>query len=248
MQIALNSATVSSAAPAMSPDDTKKLSEQLKNMSKEEKRRWAMQNAKNFMPATGVHVNKDMDNQPVNDAVKSVTDQQAKDLQNFNALNELRSKLLAIEKNDQPQKDEALKKFQAVTGTTYDPSSSFVYATGEMGEVQAAKFDRAVGEYRKTVLPLFNSELKEKLNCVLQLEQNLLSTYTPIEEAIALTKYGDDAQETSNKMHLMMGHMNVLQKVRTSIETYNEILTQYADRYAAVMKVTPVKEQNEKKE
>jgi hypothetical protein len=247
VQVALNNATVSSSAPAITAEDGKKLAAQLKNMTPEEKQRWAMQNAKNFMPKAALHVNKDMDNQPVTDAVKCVTDQQAKDLQNFNALNELRMKIGAIEKKYESKKEEAVKTFQSVTGTLYDPSSTIVYAVGEMSDAEGAKFEKAVGEYRKTILPLYNSELSDKLMCVRQAEQELVSTYMPIEEKIASTNYADQAQENSNKMHLIMGHMNVLQKVKTTIDMFDEIFSRAADQYAALMKAVPVKELNEKK-
>ena len=42
-----------------------------------------MQNAKNFMPSAAAHANKDMDNQPVTDAVNSVIEQQTKDIKNI---------------------------------------------------------------------------------------------------------------------------------------------------------------------
>jgi hypothetical protein len=247
LQVATNNAAMSSSTPTMNAEDAKMLSEKLKKMTKEEKKQWAMQNAKNFMPTTAVHVNKDIDNQPVNEAVKCVTDQQTKDIQKFNALTEFRSQLDAIEKNYKPKVEEVLKKFQAVTRTTYDPSSSMLYGLGEMNDEEAARFEKAVGEYKKTVLPIYNNEMKEKLNCVLQAEQALVPTYTPVEGKIASTHYGDDAQETVNKMHLYAGHINVLQKVKTYIGIFEEILSDYADQYAALMKIKSAKEVNNNK-
>jgi hypothetical protein len=173
MQVALNNSmisSISSPAPVMNAEDAKKLADQLKNMTKEEKQQWAMQNAKNYMPSTTVHVNKDIDNQPVNEAVKCVTDQQTKDIQNINVSTDFRTQLSTIEKKYESKKEEALKKFQAVTGTTYNPSSSIPYVTGESSDVEDARFEKAVEEYRKTVLPIYNSEMNEKLNCVLQAE------------------------------------------------------------------------------
>jgi hypothetical protein len=96
------------------------------------------------------------------------------------------------------------------------------------------------------VLPMYNSEMKEKLNYVLQAEKDLAAAYSPVEEKIALTNYADDAQEPSNKIHLIMGHMNVLQQVKTKIDTFDAIISDFADRYSALMKIQSVKEVNKK--
>jgi len=50
-------------------------------MTQAEKVQWAMQNATKFMPSTGAHVNKDMDNKKVNDAVEYIQKLQRNDLQ-----------------------------------------------------------------------------------------------------------------------------------------------------------------------
>jgi hypothetical protein len=88
--------------------------------------------------------------------------------------------------------------------------------------------------------------MKEKLNFILQVEKDLVTTYTLVEEKIASTHYADDAQEPSNKLHLIVAHINVLNKVNTVIESFGAILSDYADQYAAVMKLEPVKEVSKK--
>jgi hypothetical protein len=226
----------------MTVEDGKKLSEKLKKMTKEEKQQWAMQNAKNFMPSTAVHANKDMDNQPVTDAVNTVVEQQAKDIKNISTSTEINLQFSAIEKIYEPKEKEALKVFQLVTHTTYDPSSSMVYVLGEASDAEIAKFDKAVEVYKKSVLPIYNSAMKEKIDCVLQSEHSIDSTYTLLEGKIAATHYGDDAQEPVNKMHLIAGHVGVLQKVRTTMGVFEQILSDYADKYAALMKIMSVKE------
>jgi hypothetical protein len=80
----------------------------------------------------------------------------------------------------------------------------------------------------------------------MQAEQGLVPTYTLVEEKLASTDYSDDAQEPVNKLHLIMAHLNVLQKVRTNMEIFAEVLSQYADQYAALMKIPSVKEVNKK--
>jgi hypothetical protein len=242
MQIAANNAAMPSSTSTMTAEDGKKLSEKLKNMTKEEKRQWAMQNAKNFMPSAAAHANKDMDNQPVTDAVNSVVERQTKDIKNIGPATDINMQFVAIEKKYQPKKEDALKRFQLITRTTYDPSSSMVYVLGESSEAEAARFDKAVEEYKKSVTPIYNSEMREKFTCILQSEHSTDSTYTLLEGKIAATQYGDNAQEPVNKMHLIAGHMSVLQKVRTTIGVFEQILSEYADKYAALMKIMPVKE------
>jgi uncharacterized protein YdiU (UPF0061 family) len=117
-----------------------------------------------------------------------------------------------------------------------------------MSSEEAARFEKAVEEYKKTVLPMYNSEMNEKLNCVMQAEHGLVSTYTLVEEKLASTGYGDDAQEPSNKLHLIVAHLNVLQKVKTDIDIFAQVLSQYADQYAALMKKPSVEEVNKKKD
>jgi hypothetical protein len=249
-QIAANNAAMPSSISTMTAEDGKKLSEKLKKMTKEEKQQWAMQNAHNFMPSAAAYVNKDMDNQQVTDAVNNVVEQQAKDIKILNTASDVNLQFIAIEKKYEPKKKDALKSFQTITHTTYDPSSSMVYVLGEASDVEAALFDKAIEEYKKSVIPVYNSEMKEKINCVLQSEHSIDSTYTFLEGKIAATQYGDDAQEPVNKMHLIAGHLGVLQKVRITMGVFEQILSDYADKYAALMKIMPVKEvrHNEKEE
>jgi hypothetical protein len=246
IQLATSNAAMSPATSTMNAEDGKKLSEKLKKMTKEEKRQWAMQNAQNYMPSPTVRVNKDINNQPVTEAVKCVTDQQEKDLKSMNMSTDYTVQFNTVEQKYKPKIEEALKKFQTVTRTEYSPSSPGPYIFGEYSDEEAARFNKAVEEYKKTVLPMYNSEMNEKLNCVMQAEQGLVPTYTLVEEKLASTDYSDDAQEPVNKLHLIMAHLNVLQKVRTNMEIFAEVLSQYADQYAALMKIPSVKEVNKK--
>ena len=244
MQVALNNSMTSPSPPVMNAEDAQKLSERLEKMTEEEKQQWAMQNAKNFMPSAAGHVNKDMDNQPVTEAVKYVTDQEGKDLKLMNMTADYTAQFNTSEQKYKPNIEEALKKFQTVTHSTYSPSDPYIM--GEFSNEEAAKFEKAIEDYRKTVLPIYNSEMKEKLNCVLQGEQDLVTTYTPLEVKIASTDYGDDAQEPVNKQHLIMAHVSVLQKVKTNVDIFEEVLSKYADQYAALMKIKSVKEVTKK--
>lgn len=246
IQLATSNAVMSPATSTMNAEDGKKLSEKLKKMTKEEKRQWAMQNAQNYMPSPTVRVNNDINNQPVTEAVKCVTDQQAKDLKSMNLTTDYTVQFSTVEQKYKPKIEEALKKFQTVTRTEYSPSSPGPYILGEYSDEEAARFNKAVEEYKKTVLPIYNSEMNEKINLLMQAEQGLVPTYTLVEEKLASTDYSDDAQEPVNKLHLIMAHLNVLQKVRTNMEIFAEVLSQYADQYAALMKKPSVNEVNKK--
>jgi len=252
IQLATGNTAMSPATSTMNAEDAKTLSEKLDKMTEEEKQQWAMQNAQNYMPSTTAHVNKDIDNQPVTEAVKCVTDQQAKVLESMNLTTDYYTvstvQFNTVEQKYKPKIEEALKKFQTITRTTDSPSSPDPFFLGEMSSEEAARFEKAVEEYKKTVLPMYNSEMNEKLNCVMQAEQSLVSTYTLVEEKLASTGYGDDAQEPSNKLHLIMAHLNVLQKVKTDIDIFAQVLSQYAEQYAALMKKPSVEEVNKKKD
>jgi len=123
------------------------------------------------------------------------------------------SQLDKIEKKYEAQKDAVLKNFQAKTKTEYNPSTSSVYGFGEASDQEVARFEQAVAEYKKEILPIYNNELKEKLDFVLKEEKALTKKYAKVEEKLASTNYSDDAQEHVNKMHLIMAHKNVLQQV-----------------------------------
>ncbi len=242
LQIA-NNASITGSTPTsmMSPDEAKKLSEQMKKMTPEERKQWAMQNAKNFLPATNVHVNKDMNNQQVTEAVQFVTKQQEIDMQDINKLPEYLSVFKEIEAKYKPRKDEVLKRFQSASGTTFDPSYSTQYILGEASEEEIAEYNKALTEYKKNIVPIYDNEMNEKLRCVIQTKQNIITKYKQVEEKIALTHYIDDAKEPSNRGHLIMGHLNVLQKVRDTMDLYEGVMHEYANQYSHLLNLEPVK-------
>jgi hypothetical protein len=246
MQSSVGQAAVSPATPAMTPEEARKLSDRLKSMSQAERQQWAVENANKYSPQASAHVNKDMNNRPVNEAVKCVTDQQESDLQEKNFFIDFTTRFRAIEEKYKSQKDDALKKFQTATGTTTDPSSSFEYVFGEASDEEAAKFNSALELYRSTILPIENNEMREKLDTLLQAEHHLVRTYGPVEDKIALTHYTDDALEPANKLQLIGGHSNVLRKVQSVLEEYHRVVSEYSDRYAAVMRLKPANEAGNK--
>jgi hypothetical protein len=241
LQIANNAAiTGNTSAPMMNPEEAKKLQEKLKTMTPEERKQWAMQNAQSMMPTGNVHASRDMNSPQVTEAVRVVTERMEKDMQDIAKPTDYSSQFAAIEAKFKPQKNEAIKKFQTAARTTDDPSTGRG-GLGEASDEEIARYDKAFELFKKTVVPIYSNEMIEKLRCVIQTDQSLVKKYKPIEEQIALTHYIDDAKEPSNRGHLIMGHMNVLQTLRRNMDFYEDILFQYASQYATLMGLDPVK-------
>jgi hypothetical protein len=235
LQLAANNSMSNSNTP-VNAEEGKDLADKLDKMSKEEKMKWAMQNAANYMPSAKAHANKDMNNRKVNDAVKYIMKNQGAEMDNINSLANCGKKLDEIEKKYKDQREKVLNKFQSVTNSSYDPSSSSPYIYGEASDQQVAKMNKAIEEYKKEIIPIWNNELKEKLNFILKEEKDYTAKYTIIEEKIAATNYSDDAQEQVNKMHLIRAHHGVLQQVISYIESLKSVISDYANQYAALMK------------
>ena len=230
------------AAAMMNPEEAKKLQEKLEKMTDEEKQQWAMQNAQRMMAGANVHANRDMNNQQVTEAVRIVTEQDQKDMKDIDVTkaSDYSSPFMVIEAKFKPQKDEAVKKFQTTTHTTDDPSAFRAFGEGSAEEI--AKYEKAVEAFKKTAVPIYDREMMEKLGYIVQKNQSLTKKYKPIEEQIALTHYSDDAKEPSNKGFLITGHSGVLQNVTRNMDSYENVLFQYASQYAKMMGLEPVKE------
>jgi hypothetical protein len=231
------------AAAMMNPEEAKKLQEKLEKMTDEEKQQWAMQNAQRMMAGANAHANRDMNNQQVTEAVRIVTEQDQKDLKDIDVTkaNDYSSQFIAIEAKFKPQKDEAIKKYQTATRSTDDPSTGRT-GGGEASEEEIARYNKAFEVFKKTVVPIYNREMIEKLGCLIQLNQSFIQKYRPIEQQIALTHYVDDAKESVNRARLIMAHQGILQHVTGNMDPYQDVLFQYANKYAQLMSLEPVKE------
>ncbi len=223
LQLAVNVASMPSGGPSMSVQDAKALKEKMKNMSKEEKIKWAIENAGKMMPQNAAHASKDMNNKPVNDAVASVTTAQEPDMMYYAAPTDFGQKSAAIEAKYRPALESAKEKFRTESGMEVT-----IIAEGTEA-MWKAKYAGALQEYKKTVIPIFNAELKEKRDYLGQLIRTLIPKATPVEATIASTHYADDAKENSNKSLLILAHLRVLGKVQEFLGAYGEIF----DRSAA---------------
>ena len=228
-----NSMTIASPMGNMTPERAKDLAEKMKKMSPDEKQQWAMQYAQGMMSnAPAARVNKDIDNAVVNDAVEYVTGRLEEEMTERSKPTEVTETLMSIENRYLPQKDALLKSFQITSGVNHDPASSSPYIFGEATDAQIARYNKALGDWKKNILLVYNAELKEKLDYVRTKTRELITKYRTTEEKIGETDYGDIAAEPVNKSHLYNAHKAVLEKVMGIYSTFDSILRDYSARYS----------------
>lgn len=228
-----NSMTAASPMGNMTPDQAKELSEKLKKMTPAEKQQWAMQYAQGMMNnAPAARVNRDIDNTVVNNAVEYVTGKLEEEIIGHPNPTEVPESLMTIENKYLPQKDALLKIFQIASGINHDPASSNPYIFGEAGDAQIASYNKALGDWKKNIVVVYNAELKEKMDYVMAKTRDMITRYRTTEEKIGATDYGDDAKETVNKSHLYNAHKAVLEKVMGLYNSFDSVLKDYSARYS----------------
>lgn len=235
LQAAASMSALPAAKPTMTPEEAKKMTEKLKSMSKEEKLKWAMENANSAM-LTG-RVNRDIDNPVVTDAVKYVSDEQSKEGFDLGAVTRTDSVFRTVDEKYRPGRDALLKTFQKESGIQYDPISSSPYIFGEASEKQVQKFERALAAYKKEIIPVLNSEMNEKTAWLSKQKQMLTERYRITEEKIATTHYFDDAKETVNRTQLILAHTKVLRNVIEIMGSYQKVLQEYSKLYTSILKI-----------
>jgi hypothetical protein len=233
-QLAANN-SITSASPMgnMTPGQAKELSEKMKKMTPAEKQQWAMQYAQGMMNnAPAAHVNRDIDNTVVNDAVEYITGRLEEEMKALPNPAEVPEYLLTIENKYQPQKESLLKTFQTASGVNHDPASSSPYVFGEASKAQIASYNKALSDWMTNILVVYNAELNEKSGYVMAKTRDLVTKYSTTEEKIGATHYGDDAGEIVNKSHLYNAHKAVLEKVMGLYNSFDSILKDYSARYS----------------
>ena len=248
-QTATNAALTSSApGTAMTPEQADALSKKLDKMTDAEKQQWAMQNAQAMMNTGGAHANQDVDNDVVNDAVNYITkqrDQETKqmqqDLRDHNNPNDLSAQLKKIEDKYLSQKNAILKTLQDALGDKTLTLSNYMYGGGEASDAEIARQTKAVNDFLKNIAPIYDAELIDKLSYIKTLGQNVVTKYSTLEQKVVATHYGDDAEEAINKNHLFMAQQTVISKVMEIFGNYEDILGGYADEYAKMQNIQPVK-------
>jgi hypothetical protein len=228
-----NSITAASPMGNMTPDQAKELSEKVKKMTPAEKQQWAMQYAQGMMNnAPAAHVNRDIDNTVVNDAVEYITGRLEEEMKALPNPTEVPEYLMTIENKYQPQKETLLKTFQTTSGVNHDPASSSPYIFGEASDAQIARYNKALNDWKKSITEVYNAEMNEKTGYVMTKIRDLVAKYSTTEEKIGATHYGDDAGETVNKSHLYNAHRAVLEKVMGLYNSFDSILKDYSARYS----------------
>lgn len=242
VQLALNTAVTSNVkAPSITAEDAEALAEKLEKMSDEEKQQWAMQNAHLYMNPVSTHVNQDANNIVVNDAVEYITERQREDMKDALIYVDVPAQFIKIEEKFQLQKRTILKTFNNASGIEdYDPSSGSPYIFGEATDAEVERFDKALLEFKKNIIPVYNAELNDKLVYLKSLADGLIKKYTVTEEKVASTRYADDAEENVNKTHIIIAHQAVLKEVIENFGYYEDVLLEYANKFASLQNIDPV--------
>jgi hypothetical protein len=241
-ELAVSTAMTSNVQPtSMTSEQADALAAKLSKMTDAEKQQWAMQNAQTFMNPMAAHANQDADNTVVNDAVEYVTRQQREDMKDVLKPSDVPAQFQTIEDKYKTQRTTLLNTFHTASGTDYDPSSPHPYVFGEASKAEVAKFDKAYNDYKLNITAINNAELNAKLAHLKKVAEGWISKYSITEGKLAATHYGDDAQENMNKNHLLMAQHTILSKVMENFGNCEDVVLDYANRYADLQKIERVK-------
>ena len=116
-----------------------------------------------------------------------------------------------------------------------------MYGGGEASDAEIARQTKAVNDFLKNIAPVYDAELIDKLSYIKTLGQNVVTKYSTLEQKVVATHYGDDAEEAINKNHLFMAQQTVISKVMEIFGNYEDVLGGYADEYAKMQNIQPVK-------
>jgi hypothetical protein len=236
-----NDMTSGMPVTSMSEADADAMAAKMDKMSDAEKQQWAMQNAMTMMNPAAVHSNQDANNDVVNDAVEYIHKQQDEELKDITKTVNVSMQLQSIDDKYRSQKVKILETFQKTTNTSWDPSSPSPYVFGEASPAELAKFDQAEKTYKDEMIPVLDAELNEKITYMNSLGEKLISKYSTLQLKVAATHYGDDAQENMNKNLILMSQQTILSSVSEIFDNYDQVLHEYANKYADLQKKERVK-------
>jgi hypothetical protein len=215
----------------MNPADAKSLQEKLSKMTKEEKQRWAMQNAQNFMPTQGAHVNQDINNKVVTETCQYLGELEATEMESINADVKTGQQIQEIEVKYRPLMEQESKD--------HDWGK---YAGGEGGislEMEK-KYAQEHVLYRKHMSALYTKEMTEKLAVYNSAVQNVKNRYKIAIEKIESTHYGDDAKEPVNHNRIIHFHGLIASRVMSALMPFENIFKSYADNYVSLYDLEPI--------
>lgn len=213
------------------PADAKSLQEKLSKMSKEEKKQWAMQNAQNFMPTQGAHVNQDMNNKVVTETCKYLAELEATEMESIKAEVKTGQQIQEIEKKYQPLMEQE--------STDHDWGQ---YAGGEGGISPEMEKKYALEHelYRKHMSALYTKEMTEKLAVYNSAVQNVKNRYTIAIEKIESTHYGDDSKEPVNRNRIIHFHGLIASRVMGLLLPFESVFKGFADNYVSLYDLEPI--------
>jgi len=215
----------------MNPADAKSLQEKLSKMSDDEKRQWAMQNAKNFMPAQGAHVNQDMNNTIVTETTQYLGELEATEMESIKAEAKTGQQIQEIEAKYQPLMEKE--------SMDHDWGK---YAGGEGGisPEMEKKYALEHKVYREHMSALYTKEMTEELAVYHATVQNIKNRYKVALEKIASTHYGDDAKEPVNHNRIIHFHGLIASRVMSALIPFEDVFKTYAEKYVGLYDLEPI--------
>jgi hypothetical protein len=231
LQVAANQSVAEAGKSMMNPADAKSLQEKLSKMSKEEKRQWAMQNAKNFMPTQEVHVNQDMNNKVVTETTQYLAELEAKEMESINADVKIGQQIQAIEVKYQPLIEQESKDHNW---------GQYIGGEGGISPEMEKKYAQEHELYRKHMSALYNKELNEKLAVYNASAQNVIAKYKIAAQKIESTNYGDDAKEPVNRNRIIHFHGLIGSRVMSALIPFENVFKSFADNYVNLYELEPI--------
>jgi DNA-binding sugar fermentation-stimulating protein len=231
IQASANQSMAEGGKSMMNPADAKSLQEKLSKMSDEEKRQWAMQNAKNFMPTQAAHVNQDINNKVVTETAQYLAELEAQEMESINAEVKTGQQIQAIEAKYQPLMEQESKD--------HDWGQ---YAGGEGGisPEMEKKYAQEHAAYRKHMTELYTKEMNEKLAVYNASVQNLIAKYKIAAQKIESTHYGDDAKEPANRNRIIHVHSLIATRVLSALMPFENVFKSFAENYVRLYELEPI--------
>ncbi len=231
LQIAANQSVAEAGKSMMNPADAKSLQEKLSKMSKEEKRQWAMQNAKNFIPTQEAHVNQDMNNKVVTETAQYLAELEANEMESINDEVKIGQQIQAIEVKYQPLIDQESKDHNW---------GQYIGGEGGISPEMEKKYAQEHEVYRKHMSALYNKELNEKLAVYNASVQNVTAKYKIAAQKIESTHYGDDAKEPVNHNRIIHFHGLIGSRVMSALIPFENVFKSFADNYVSLYELEPI--------
>ena len=231
LQAAANQAMVGGGKSMMNPADARAIKDKLKNMSAEEKKQWAMQNAKDFMPAQAAHVNQDMNNKIVTEVVQYLAELEQREMEMLDAQVKAGNRIAEIETKYKPLREAESKEHDW---------GQYIGEIGEVTPEMEKKWAQEHEAYRKHMSDLFTKEMNEKLDIYNTMVKSLVGKYSIAMKKIESTGYGDDAKEPVNRQRIIHNHRLIASHVMGALIPFEDLFAQYAENHRQLYDLEPI--------